>query len=202
MAGANIQVYNGAITAGALLVSESRHIARLLLNQSSSGDWHQAIVVDNVLQKRSPASAKSQAKLIKARLSLMTPELWKIVESGSADVATQAALAAAIKHSRLLADFMDTVIRQHWQTFVPKLSTKDWADYLKSCAQVDPHINQWSDATRTKLKRIVYLILSQAGYVDGTRTLKLLPVSVIPEIHAYLIDNKETDVLRCMEITQ
>jgi len=202
MAATNIPKYNGAITAGALLVSESRHIARLLLNQSSSGDWHQAIVVDNVLQKRSPASAKSQAKLIKARLSLMTPELWKMVESGSADVTTQAVLAAAIKHSRLLADFMDTVIRQHWQTFVPKLSTRDWTDYLKSCAQLDPHVNQWSDATRAKLKQIVYLILSQAGYIDGTRTLKLLPVSVIPEIRAYLIDNNETDVLRCMEITQ
>ena len=202
MAGTNIPVYNGAITAGALLVSESRHIARLLLNQSTPDDWHQAIVIDNVLQKRSPVSAKRQAQLIKARLSLMKPELWKMLESGSADVATQAALAAAIKHSRLLADFMDTVIRQHWQTFVPKLSTRDWTDYLKSCAQVDPHVNQWSDATRAKLKQIVYLILSQAGYIDGTRTLKLLPVSVIPEIRAYLIDNKETDVLRCMEITQ
>lgn len=194
--------YNGDITAGALLIPESRHIARLLLNQSTPADWHQAIVIDNVLQKRSPVSAQRQARLIKARLSLMTPELWNMIESGSADVATQAALAAAIKHSRLLGDFMDTVIRQHWQTFVPKLSPKDWTDYLKSCAQIDPHVNQWSDTTRAKLKRSVYLILSQAGYIDGTRTLKLQPVSVIPEIRAYLIDNKKTDVLRCMEITQ
>src|SRR6056297_269012 len=103
MADTIIPKYNGDIVAGALLVSESRQIARLLLNQSTLDDWHQAIVIDNVLQKRSPVSAKRQAQLIKARLSLMKPELWKMLESGSADVATQAALAAAIKLSRLLA---------------------------------------------------------------------------------------------------
>ncbi|MFP3983853.1 MAG: DUF1819 family protein [Desulfurivibrionaceae bacterium] len=194
--------YTGDIVAGSLLVAESREIARLLLDQCDQGRWRQAIVVDNVLQKRSPVAAKRQARLIKARLSLMSPALWEIIVNGSADVTTQAVLAAAIKHSRLLADFMDQVIRQHWQTFNTKLSTRDWRDYLKNCTQVQPSLDQWSESTRKKLKQVVFRILAEAGYVDGTKTLNLQPVSVIPEIRKYLVDHNETDILRCMEVTQ
>jgi len=50
--------------------------------------------------------------------------------NGASDTATQALLAAAIKQSRLLADFMDKIIRQLRQTFVPKISDKDWRDYI------------------------------------------------------------------------
>ena len=194
--------YNGDIVAGSLLVPESRKIARLLLNNDSQEAWHRAIVIDNILQKRSPASAQRQARLIKARLSLMQPDFWKMIINGSSDVTTQAILSASIKHSRLLADFMNTVVRQHWQTFVPALSERDWKDFLKSCAQIDPGVNQWSESTRAKLKQVVFRILAESGFIDSTRSLKLLPVSIIPDVRNYLIDHKETDVLRCMEVTQ
>ena len=120
----NSVTYNGEIVAGSLLINESRKIVRLLLNNADSDAWHQAIVIENVLQKRSPVAAKRQARLIKNRLSLMKPDLWEIVDSGSADAAVQALLAASIKHSRLVCDFMDTVLRQHWQTFKEIISTK------------------------------------------------------------------------------
>ena len=132
----------------------------MLLNNADSDAWHQAIVIENVLQKRSPVAAKRQARLIKNRLSLMKPDLWEIVDNGSADVAIQALLAASIKHSRLVGDFMDTVIRQHWQTFTEKISAKDWNDFLEICAQVDPKVDEWTDSTRSKLKQIVFRILA------------------------------------------
>ncbi len=90
----NTVTYNGEIVAGSLLINESRKIARLLLNNADSETWHQAIVIENILQKRSPVAAKRQARLIKNRLSLMKPDLWEIVDNGSADVAIQALLCS------------------------------------------------------------------------------------------------------------
>jgi hypothetical protein len=98
------RIYNGEIVAGSLLIPESREIAKLLLRDTSEEEWHQAIIIDNVLQKRSPATAKRQAKLIRNRLVLMTPEHWALVKDGNAEVATQALLAATIKRNRLLGD--------------------------------------------------------------------------------------------------
>ena len=54
----SLQIYNGEIVAGSLLIPESRKIARLLLNGSDAKTWHQSIFVDNILQKRSPEAAR------------------------------------------------------------------------------------------------------------------------------------------------
>ena len=65
-------IYNGEIVAGSLLIPESRKIARLLLNGADTKKWHQAVFIDNILQKRSPAAAKRQAKLIRNRLEFVS----------------------------------------------------------------------------------------------------------------------------------
>ena len=97
-------------------------MAGLLLNGVDEKGWHDAIVVMNVLQKRSPGTAKRQASLIRSRLATMGQDLWELVRDGSAPVATHAVLAAAIKHSTLLGDFLDLVVREQLRLFRPNLS--------------------------------------------------------------------------------
>lgn len=193
--------YNGEIVAGSLLISESRQIAGLLLDGVDDKKWHRKIVIENILQKKSPKSSERQARLIRNRLSLMNPELWGIIINGSFETATQAILAASIKHNHLIGDFMDNVIRQHWQTFKKHISTKDWDDFLRTCAQIDPKVEAWSANTRMKLRQVVFRILAESGYIENTKTCLLLPVTVVPEIKAFLLDNNETYVLRCMDVT-
>lgn len=188
--------------AGSLLVPESRKIARLILDNANDETWHKAIIIDNILQKRSPSTAKREAALIKNRLILMKPELWEMIKEGTSAISTQAVLASAIKHSRLLGDFMEKVIRQHWQTFNYKISRLDWANYWELCSQIDPGILQWSESTFNKLREVVFRILFEAKYLDGTRTLNLQPVTIVPEVKSYLLKNSECYVLRCVEVTQ
>lgn len=194
--------YNGEIVAGSLLIPESREIAALLLQGATEPEWHQAITINNILQKRSPASAKRQAKLIKNRLSLMPHEHWALVKDGNAEVATQALLAAAIKHSRLLGDFMGHVCHQHWLTFQRTLSDKDWREFLATCSQIDPAVGEWTTTTTSKLRQVVFRILAEAGYVDSTRELNLQPTSVVPELRKYLANHSEDYILQCMECTK
>ncbi len=198
----NQAIYNADVVAGSLLVSESRQIARLMLEGVDQSAWRKAIEVENILQKRSPIAAKRQARLIKSRLDHMKPQLWEMAAHGSAEVTTQALLAATIKHTRLLGDFMDTVLRQHWRTFVPKISRKDWTDYIESCAQLDPRVLEWTDSTHNKIRQVIFRILAEARYIDSTRTLRLTPISVAPEVRRYLLDNSENYALRCMEVAQ
>jgi hypothetical protein len=53
--------YKADIAGGALKVYESRLVADLLLNEVSASDWRNAIEIDNVLQKKSPGTARRQA---------------------------------------------------------------------------------------------------------------------------------------------
>ncbi len=183
------------------MIRESRVIARLLLDGADDQTWRQAIVIDNALQKRSIESAKRQANMIKSRLTLVKPELWELIVSGSSGETVQALLAASIKHSRLLGDFMNRVVKSHWGEFQKRLTPRDWDDYLDLCAQLDPTVNAWTDSTRNKLKQIVFKILAEAGYIHSTASPELAPVSVEPAVKQYLIKHSEQYVLNCMEVT-
>lgn len=198
----NNRTYSGDLVAGSLLVRESRQVARLLLSASDKADWIESVVTENVLQKRSPVSAKRQARLIRNRLKLMEPEALEFIIHGSSDVASQFLLAAAIKQSRLLGDFMDQVVREHQRTFQDKISNHDWDKFFQTCTQIDSSLENWSDSTVKKIRQVVIRILSEAKYIDSTRSRKLLPVTIIPEVKRYLVNHEEEYVLRCMEVTQ
>ena len=64
-----------------------------------------------------PETAKRLSRLLRARLELMRSEVWEMVRDGSTPVATHACLAAAVKHSALLGDFLDIVVREQYPAF-------------------------------------------------------------------------------------
>lgn len=193
--------YKADITAGALKVPQSRIIAGLLLRDVDEQGWKRAIIKQNALQARSPATAIRLARLIRARLELMGADLWKLVQDGHSKVATHALLAAAIKHSPLLGDFLDLVVREQYRLFKPKLSKSLWDDYLNNCRGRDPDMPLWNESTRKRLRSSVFQSLAQAGFLENTKTLKLQPVHIAPEVLGYLRDHNEKYVLRCIQVS-
>jgi hypothetical protein len=192
--------YKADITAGALKVPESRVIADLLLREVDAAGWKEAIEEQNVLQARSPATATRLTKLIRGRLATMGPELWRLVRDGKGDVATHAVLAAAVKHSPLLGDFLDLVVREQYRLFAKALSNKLWEDYLDGCRERDPDMPQWSESTWKRLRSSVFQTLAQAGYVENTRSLKLQTVHVAAPVVRYLESHGEEYRLRCIQV--
>lgn len=193
-------LYIANLTKASLKLPESRIIAGLLLDGVDEDAWRRAILDDNVLQKRSASTAKTFADYIRHRLSTMQRPLWEIVRDGSPVVATQAVLAAALKHSRLLADFFDQVLKEHRRQFKTTLTNRDWADYIESCAGRDSNVGTWTPEVITKLRQVVFRILAEAGYVESTKTMTLQRVAVAAPLARCLAEAGETEVLRLLEV--
>ncbi len=192
--------YKADITAGALKIPESRVIAGLLLRGVSDKEWREAIYDDNILQTRSPKTAKRLAVLIRGRLSSVEAPLWKLIQDGSATEATHACLAAAVKASHLLGDFLDLVLREQYRTFKETLSLTVWTDYIEECRGRDPDMPQWSESTIMRLRSSVYTILVEAGYMESTKTRKLQRVHIVKPVLRYLDKHNEDYVLRCIQV--
>lgn len=184
------------------MLPESRIIGRLLIENADSDTWTQAIVNDNVLQKRSSVSATRVANYIRSRLVLMDRDLWELIVNGNVMVATQALLAAAIKHSQLLADFMDVSLRDLYTRLEKEVPKNAWDDFLEGCAGRDMDMPEWSQDTRAKLRQTVYLMLTEADYLSDTRSLCLQRVDITPELRSYLVHRNEHQVLKCLEVCQ
>jgi hypothetical protein len=138
------------------MLPESRRVARLLLTHPTKEQWFEALKLDNILQKKTPATARRQARLIRNRLDTLEDEAWSLIADGSQEVATQLLFAAAIKHSRVLADFLRDVYAGHLRRLEQNISpAKDWEAFLAECVQRDPEIANLSNSTTAKMLQVI-----------------------------------------------
>lgn len=192
--------YNAEIVAGALLPQETRIIAKLVLEGCGEDELKQKLTVENILQKRSPATAVRKYHLIRKRLDLVNEDLVHMIAEGNRPLMMQALLVAAIKHSNLLGDFLQRVIKEKWRIFETKIKPSDWENYLQECGQIDVSISELKETTRNKLGQVVRKCLVEAGYLESAAKPNIVPVMLLPKIKNYLIENEEEYVLSCMNI--
>ena len=191
--------YNAEISAGSLMPLESRRIAVLLQTEPDSAAWIQAIETDNILQKRTPATARRQASLISRRLTTLAPEAWKLIAERDSEVSIQLLLAAAVKHSRLLGDFLLNVYANRQRGMELSLLSSEWHDFLVECTHRDPTVATWSESTKKKLRQVIVRILVEAKYLDNSRSMQLTPRALHPDVRRYLTTHDESYVLECLE---
>lgn len=195
-------IYTATISSTPLRLRETRIVADLLLQGLDETAWKKAVVEENVLQVDSSIGVIRSANILRARLRPLGEGLWRMVRDGDRVVATQAALGGAVKHSRLLGDFMDLTIRDQRAVFAKKLEHRMWTEYIAGCRGRDPEMPHWSESTIAKLRSIVFSMLAEAEYLQDTRSLILQNVFVDAELSSYLEDRSEHYVLRCLRVME
>ncbi len=197
-----ISQYNANLVKASLKVAESRVIAGLLLNGADAESWHKSIAVDNVLQKRSPLTAATFANYIAHRLRTLEPEAWQLIYDSSNEVATQLVLAASLRHSELLADFLNLIVKDRRRRFQVSITNRDWTEFIEGCKGRDPTVETWTDAVVDKLRQNSFRILAEAGYVTSTKTMTLQNMTVAPQVVELLNRLGHAEILRTMHASE
>jgi hypothetical protein len=194
--------YNARLTKSSLKVSEARLVAQALLDSDSPVDALHLVVRSNLLQKRSPSTTSTLASILVRRLASLHRGVWSLVAEGGPSEATIAVMAATVKSERLLADYMDSVMREALRTYVPVLQARDWAPFLEGCAELDPVVTRWTPIVRAKLRENINRILAESRYVADTRTLMLQRVHVPRSLSSLLEAAGEERVLRILQVAE
>jgi uncharacterized membrane protein YeiB len=192
-------IYNAELSAGSLMPLESRRIAALLLTHPTAEQWDSALKNDNLLQKKTMATARRQSRLIRNRLQTLDDQGLELIANGGQEVCLQMLFVAALKHSQLLADFLRTVYAERLRGMETHLAAKDWESFLIECNHRDEAVLAWSDSTKAKLFQVLVRVLAEAKYLESTRGMKLTPQSVHPDVVRYLKTRNETKLLALME---
>jgi len=183
------------------MVRESRIIAELLLRDITPEQWEELICVENVLQKRTPSSAKRNARAIRKRLQLLDPVFWKALRDGDDELSTQVAFCSALERNLLLIEFLETVVRDAYLSRNETLEHYLWLDFLEDRANRDPDIHDWKESTKKKMGQVAFRMLAEVGYLKDTKTLELQHVVIRPELRVLLDDHYRHRLVTCMEVS-
>ena len=193
--------YENDLSGGSLMVRESRAIANLLLQDAEAEQWQHQLYIENILQKRSPASIKRNASTIRKRLERLNADFWQLLRDGDDELAKQIALCGVLERNPLLVEFMETVVKDTYVARSLTLENYYWTDFLNERALRDYNIATWKDSSKKKMGQVAFRILTEAGYIKSAQSLELQHVMLRPEIIQLLELNNKQRIKACIQMS-
>ena len=177
----NTYPYIASLTREPFLFYEMRTTAKLLSSGMSNNDVVTQITSDNLFQYPTEKSVARMAKACLKRLAAMDDmDLVRAIVEQPTDVAKQICLYAMMKQSRLMWEFMLTVIGEKYRLKDSSFGRIDLNTYFMRLQEQDDAVATWSEGTITKLKQVLAKVLVENEYLDDIRADHLNPVYLHP----------------------
>ena len=177
----NTYPYIASLTREPFLFYEMRTTAKLLSSGMSNNDVVAQITSDNLFQYPTEKSVARMAKACLKRLAAMDDnDLVRAIAQQPTDVAKQICLYAMMKQSRLMWEFMLTVIGEKYRLKDSSFGRIDLNTYFMRLQEQDDAVAAWSEGTITKLKQVLAKVLVENEYLDNVRANYLNPVYLHP----------------------
>ena len=139
------------------------------------------ITADNLFQYPTEKSIARMAKACIKRLQAMEDaDLIHAIATQPTEIAKQICLYAMMKQSRLVWEFMLTVIGEKYRLRDSSFGRIDLNTYFIRLQEQDDTVASWSEGTITKLKQVLAKILVETEYLDDVRADHLNPVYLHP----------------------
>ena len=173
--------YIASLTREPFLFYEMRTTAKLLTSGLSDKETVAQITADNLFQYPTEKSIARMAKACIKRLQAMEDaDLIHAIATQPTEIAKQICLYAMMKQSRLVWEFMLTVIGEKYRSKDSSFGRIDLNTYFIRLQEQDDTVASWSEGTITKLKQVLAKILVETEYLDDVRANHLNPVYLHP----------------------
>ena len=188
--------YIASLTREPFLFYEMRTVAKLMCDGLSDVDVVSRVEEDNLFQYPTEKTVARIARACIKRLRAMEDEtLIQAIASQPTDVAKQICLYAMMKQSRLVWEFMITVIGEKYRLRDSSFGKIDLNTYFMRLQEQDDAVATWSDNTITKLKQILARVLVETEYLDDLKSDHLNPVWLQPILENAIRSNGDLAVL-------
>ena len=173
--------YIASLTREPFLFYEMRTTAKLLTSGLSDEEAVAQITADNLFQYPTEKSIARMAKACIKRLQAMEDaDLIHAIATQPTEIAKQICLYAMMKQSRLVWEFMLTVIGEKYRSKDSSFGRIDLNTYFIRLKEQDDTVASWSEGTMAKLKQVLAKILVETEYLDDVRADHLNPVYLHP----------------------
>ncbi len=196
-----IKEYIGDLVGGGLFLAESRIIAESLLKNLPDNKWKSQIIENNILQKKSGQTAIRYARTIRCRIEGQGERFITELLTACERAYIQMLMMSLLIHSPVLSDFMRLTLAEARRTYKPALPADAWSEFYDSKMRVYAELGDFSDSTIRKMGNNAIKALVDSGYLSDSRTKKIQPVYLMPEVKDWLVRLGRKDLIDVMECT-
>lgn len=169
--------YKASLTREQFLFYEMRTTAKLVCEGLDDEQAIGRISSENLFQYPTEKSVRKVAQGCIARLKSMNDaSLVQAIATQPSDVSKQICLYAMMKQSRLVWDFMVTVIGEKYRLMDTSFGKIDLNTFFMRLQEQDDSVASWSVSTITKIKQVLARILVENDYLDSIKADHINPV--------------------------
>jgi hypothetical protein len=188
--------YIASLTREPFMYYEMKITAKLLEEGLSEEEAIEKIFKENLYQYPTERSLKMRSRACIKRLNaLEDEELISWIINRPLDISRQVCLYAMMKHSRLIWEFMITVIGEKYRTRNFSYSRMDLNIFFTRLQEQNDTVASWSDSTINKLKSVLGSLLKENGYIDETSSKRLNEVLLDYKLKDKIIKNGDATCL-------
>lgn len=188
--------YKSSLTREAFLFYEMRTTANLMDKGLSEEAIINEIVTNNLYQYPTERSVERMAKFCARRLkSLDNKNLVKAIATETSEVSRQICLYAMMRDSRLVWEFMITVIGEKYRCLDSSFSKGDVTGFLMRLQEQSDVVASWGESTTNKVRQVLTKTLVEVGYLETTQSKTLNQIMLSPVLEAGIIENHDEIVL-------
>ena len=188
--------YIASLTREPFLFYEMRTTAKLICEGLEDAEVVSRIAEENIFQYPTEKTVSRIARACIKRLRAMEDEsLIQAISIQPTDVAKQICLYAMMKQSRLVWEFMITVIGEKYRLRDSSFGKIDLNTYFMRLQEQDDTVATWSDNTITKLKQVLARVLVETEYLDNLKSDHLNPVWLQPILENAIRSNGDLSAL-------
>ena len=188
--------YIASLTREPFMYYEMKITAKLLEEGLSEEEAIEKIFKENLYQYPTERSLKMRARACIKRLNALgDEELVSWIINRPLDISRQVCLYAMMKDSRLVWEFMITVIGEKYRTRTFSYSRMDLNVFFTRLQEQNDTVASWSDSTINKLKSVFASLLKENGYIDKTSSKRLNEVLLDYKLKDKIIENGDATCL-------
>jgi len=83
-------------------------------------------------------------------------------------------------------EFLESVVADAFLTQAEALQAYQWDEFLAERAHRDEAIAGWAESSKRKMGQVVYRMLTEVGVLASSRSRKLQPLLLRPEVKSLL----------------
>lgn len=168
---------------------ESEIIANLYKETPNWDIIAKNVIYDNILQKGTISTRKREFVEFKKRLKTLTPQQLSYYEDASSSDIKNLTMLSCFKLYKIIFDFATEIMRNKLLLFDFQLINSDYETFYDSKRVAYDNLNTISEATKYKLKQVMFKMFEQAEFIDNVKNKNIQKPYLSSELIKLIIED-------------